>query len=107
MTPEQQSARTRRLVSAARALLSLQVGLYVGAKRIENVLICLGPEFRAKHQVFAAFTQAVPLDVPVGTTRLLWNLDVMLKTDAKLASVEVRFRTELLAECIEIIRRYG
>ena len=60
MTPEQQDARTRRLVSAARALLALQVGLYVGAKRIENSLIWLGPDFQAKHRIFSEFTSAVP-----------------------------------------------
>jgi hypothetical protein len=107
MTPEQQDARTRRLVSAARALLSLQVGLYVGARRIENSLIWLGPDFRMKHRVFAEFTDAVPRDIPVGTARLLWNLQTMLATDARLASVEARFRAQLLAECVEIIRTYG
>jgi hypothetical protein len=107
MTPEQQKARTRRLVSAARALLALQVGFYVGAKRIENVLTWLGPEFRTKHRIFSEFTSAVPLDVPVGTARLLWNPEAMLRTDRRLATVETQFRTKLLAECVEIIRQYG
>ena len=107
MTPEQQDARTRRLVSAARALLSLQVGLYVGARRIENSLIWLGPDFRTKHRVFAEFTNAVPRDIPVGTARLLWDREAMLATNTRLASVEARFRAQLLAECVEIVRRYG
>lgn len=107
MTPEQKDARTRRLVSAARALLSLQVGLYVGARRIENSLVWLGPDFQAKHRVFAEFTDAVPRDIPVGTARLLWNPEAMLATDARLASVEARFRAQLLAECVEIVRHYG
>jgi len=107
MTPEQQEARTRRLVSAARALLSLQVGLYVGAKRIQNSLFWLGADFPSRHPIFSEFTAAVPLDIPVGSARLLWNPAAMLATDARLASVEARFRTELLAECVEIIRNYG
>ena len=107
MTPEQQDARISRLVSSARALLSLQVGFYVGARRIENALSWLGPDFKARHQVFATFTDAVPLDLPVGTARLFWNPETMLATDAQLASVEARFRAQLLAECLEIIRNYG
>lgn len=107
MTPEQQDARTRRLVSAARALLSLQVGLYVGARRIENALTWLGPDFRTKHRIFSEFTDAVPRDIPVGTARLLWNPEAVLKTDVRLASVETRYRAQLLAECIEIVREYG
>ena len=106
MTPEQQAARTRRFVSAARALLSLQVGLYVGARRIENSLSWLGPDFQAKHRVFAEFTDAVPRDIPVGTARLFWNLEAMLATDERLASAESRFRAQLLAECVEIVRHY-
>lgn len=107
MTPEQKDARTRRLVSAARALLSLQVGLYVGARQIENSLIWLGADFETKHRVFAEFTDAVPRDIPVGTARLLWNPEAMLATDVRLASVEGRFRAQLLAECVEIVRHYG
>lgn len=107
MTPEQKDARLRRLVSAARALLSLQVGLYVGARRIENSLIWLGPEFKTKHRIFSEFTDAVPRDIPVGTARLLWHPEAMLATDGKLASVEARFRTQLLAECVDIVRHYG
>jgi hypothetical protein len=87
--------------------LSLQAGIYVGAKRIENVLYWLGPDFQAKHQIFSEFTRAVPLHVPVGSGRLLWDPAVVLKTDLQLASVEARFRTQLLAECIDIIKRYG
>jgi len=107
MTPEQKDAQTRRLVSAARALLSLQVGLYVGARRIENLLIWLGPDVQTKHRLFAEFTAAVPRDIPVGSARLLWNPEAMLATDARLTSVEARFRAQLLAECVEIVRHYG
>jgi hypothetical protein len=107
MTPEQREARTGRLVSAARALLSLQVGLYVGARRIENALVWLGPDVKAKHRIFSEFTDAVPRDIPVGSARLLWDPVAMLKTDPSMAAVEARFRKKLLEECIEIIKNYG
>jgi hypothetical protein len=107
MTPEQKEARTKRLVSAARALLSLQTGLYVGARRIENALDLLGPDFQAKHRIFSTFTDAVPLDIPLGGARLLWEPMAVLKTDSRLATVEARFRAQLLAEAVEIIRQYG
>lgn len=107
MTPEQRKARLERLVSAARALLSLQVGVYVGARRIENALDLLGPEFQGRHRIFAEFTDAVPLDIPLGSGRLLWDPDVVLKTDARLAAIEARFRPRLLAEALQIIREYA
>lgn len=107
MTPEQIDARTRGLVSAARALLSLQVGLYVGARRIDNALSRLGPQWLAKHRIFSQFADAVPHDIPVGTARLFWAPEVVLATDRRLASVEARFRPHLLKECIQIVRDYG
>ena len=38
---------------------------------------------------------------------LLWDPQAMLATDERMENVETRFRTRLLAECIEIIRHYG
>lgn len=106
MTPEQRAARVRKLVSAAKALLTLQVGLFVGASRIENVLRTLGTEFDAKYKIFSEFTKAVPKDIPIGSARLWWDTEAMLKTDLKLASVEEHFRAKLLAECVVLIRQY-
>lgn len=107
MTPEQKLARTKKLVSAAKALLSLQTGIAVGAQRIMNCLYLLGPEFEDKHKVFGKFIQAIPSDIPIGSVRLLWNYDPMLKTDKGLAEVENKFRESLLSECVAIIRAYG
>lgn len=107
MTPEQKTARIKRLVSAAKALLTLQIGLFVGARRIENVLLSLESEFDKKHGIFAEFTNAVPRDIPIGSARLMWDSEAMLRTDLKLAPVEERFRSKLLAECAIIIRLYG
>lgn len=107
MTPEQEEARTRRLVSAARALLTLQVGLYVGARRIENALFWLGSDFQAKHRIFSEFTDAVPREIPLGSARLLWEPTAVLETDLRLAVVEARFRAQLLVEAVEIIQQYG
>ena len=106
MTPEQRTAKIKKLVSAAKALLTLQVGLFVGARRIENVLVSLEPEFDEKHRIFSEFTKAVPRDIPLGSARLMWDTEAMLHTDLKLAPVEERFRSKLLAECVIIIRLY-
>ena len=107
MTLEQKIARTKKLVSAARALLSLQVGLAVGAKRVADALYHLDPEMRGKHTVFSAFYDAIPADIPLGNVRLLWQSDAMIRTDAQLAEIESRYREKLLSECAVIIRTYG
>lgn len=53
MTPEQELARQRKLVSAAKALLSLQVGIAVGAMRVAGVLRWLGRPYEESHTVFS------------------------------------------------------
>ena len=58
MTPEQRESRIKKLVSSARAVLSLQVGLAVGANRISNNLYWLGPEFKDSHPIFQQFIGA-------------------------------------------------
>lgn len=107
MTPEQEIARKKRLVSAAKALLTAQVGLYIGAVRVVNVLRTMGEAHENRHGIFSRFLQAVPADIPLGNARLLWEPSAMLKSDQKLLVVESTFRPELLAECVDIIKQYS
>lgn len=107
MTPEQNACRRKKLASAARAMLSQQVGLAVGASRIVNCLTWLGAESGQLHPVFSQFLNAIPRDIPLGGARLLWNPEAMLETDQRLAPIENLYRERLFRECIEIIRAYG
>lgn len=86
--------------------MTLQVGFFVGARRIANVLITPGAEFQASHKVFSEFTDAVPRYIPVGSARLMWEPEAILRSDLKLAPVEERFRAKLLAEYAAVIRLY-
>ena len=106
MTPEQENARRKRLVTAARAVLSLQVGLGVGCSRINRELFWLGAEHRDRFPIFDEFLKAA-LGYPIGTERLQWAPESLLKADRKLAAVESDFRTRILKSCIEIIKDYG
>ena len=107
MTPEQKIARQKRLVSAAKAMLTSQVGFYIGAVRVRNVLRTMGEELENQHGIFSKFLQTVPVDIPLGNARLLWEPSAMLKSDQKLLLVESKFRSEILAECVNIIMQYG
>lgn len=107
MTPEQRESRIKKLVSSARALLSLQVGLAVGANRIINELTWLGPEFKDSYPVFRQFIGSIPASVPLGSARLEWNPEPLLKTDQVLANAERQYREAVLRACIEIINKYG
>lgn len=107
MTPDQETARRRRLVSAAKALLSLQVGLAVGGLRMIGILHSLGKPYEQAHAVFFEFINSIPMDIPLGGARLLWNPGPMLESDARLAEVEAAYRRLLLEEWVRIIEMYG
>ena len=107
MTPEQRVANTKRLVSASRALLSLQVGMFIGARRIEKILGWLGPEVQSEFPVFTEFLNAVPASLPAGVERLHWSSKALLELDPRLAAIEMKFRARLLEGCAEIIATYA
>lgn len=106
MTPEQEIARKKQLVSAAKALLSLQVGISVGCVRIGKILHWLTLQDDEQHQVFNQFNGAT-IGLPIGNERLLWAHPALLEHDAKLAEIEAEFRPKLLGACIAIIDKYG
>jgi Protein of unknown function (DUF2489) len=106
MTPEQEVARKKQLVSAAKALLSLQVGISVGCLRVSKVLYWLGFQDQLPYQVFKQFNQAT-VGLPVGNERLLWSHSALLEQDEKLSKIENEFRPKLLQACVAIIERYG
>jgi hypothetical protein len=106
MTPEQEIARKKQLVSAAKALLSLQVGVSIGCVRINKILHWLALQDDTQYQVFKQFFKATA-GLPIGNERLLWAHSALLEHDAKLAKLEAEFRPKLLSACIAIIGNYG
>lgn len=106
MTPEQEEARRQRLVSAAKALLSLQVGMGVGCIRVNKALLWLSLQDDLRYQVFWRFIAATR-GLPLGNERLLWAHEALLDCDAKLATIEADFRPKVLRACINIIDAYG
>lgn len=107
VTHEQKIARIKRLVSAARAVVSGQVGFTVGAFTISNKLFWLGRDWEEKYNVFKEYRSALPLELPVGTERLKWNLDRILEFDPVLAKIEYQYRSRILEACVEIIKQHG
>lgn len=106
MTPEQEIARKKQLVSAAKALLSLQVGISVGCVRVSKILHWLGLQGDERYRVFNQFYSAT-VGLPVGNERLLWAYPALLECDAQLTKIEAEFRPKLLSACIAIIDKYG
>ena len=107
MTPEQLVAGRQKAVSAARALLSLELGFYVGAKRVFNALEHLDGDLPPQYPVFGKFLASVPAALPVSHARLVCTTSYLFESDATLAALEARFRAPLLQACILVIEAFG
>jgi hypothetical protein len=85
----------------------MEFGLSFGANRVRAALFNLGETYEQQYPVFDAFIHDIPADIPFGRTRLLWNPVAMLATDDKLASIEAKYRREVLDECVRLIAQYS
>ena len=106
MTPEQEIAPKKRLVSAAKALLSLQVGIAVGCLRVRKILFWLRLQDDERYQVFTQFIEATGA-IPIANERLLWAYAALLEQDEKLARIEAMYRPNILKACIAIITKFA
>lgn len=105
MTPEQEIAQKKRLVSAAKALLSLQVGIAVGCLRVCKILSWLRLRDDERYKVFSQFIEATGA-IPIANERLLWAYEALMEQDEKLATIEAMYRPSILKACIAIITSY-
>jgi hypothetical protein len=105
MTPEQEIAAHKRLVAAARAILSQEAGFPLGAQRMTRVLRDLGPFYERRYSVFKEFHDAIPGIVPLGQSRLRWDIAELIRQEAALHEVEGRYRARLIQACAEIIEQ--
>ena len=107
MTPEQEKARTKKLVSSAKTIISGQVGITVGSNKLLGKLQWLGKDWEDKFPIFREYYDSQPVNIPVGTERLYWNPDKVLETDLQLSQLESKFRPKILEACVIIIKDYG
>jgi hypothetical protein len=106
MTPEQEVARKRRVISAARRLLSLETGLVTGSSRLRYALRYLGDQHEARFPTFGRFLDAIPNPTPLGELRLACADEYLLRTDADLAVVESEFRGSIMRECLAVLNEF-
>ena len=96
----------KKLVSAARAIVTYQVGLPVGCIRVQRALFWLRPHKELSYPVFDKYLEALRT-LPISSERLEWNREALREADKKLEAVSRRFREAIFEACYEIIDSYG
>jgi hypothetical protein len=96
---------SRKIVAAARAVLSGELGIIAGARQ----LCGLGHEIGADRDAY--FTFFVGLDsetdhLPIGDVRQHWNVEALREKDAEIVRVETFYRERAVEICRRLIQKY-
>jgi hypothetical protein len=98
----------RKLVSNARAIISDEVGLSMGVRKMCNILKWLkpyGPIHVADIGIFEKYDERTRF-IPSGTARLCCSKEAFERYDAALDEVNRRLRKKILYVCFEIIDKF-
>lgn len=104
--PPKSVSYLKKLVSAARAIVTYQAGLPVGCIRVSRALTWLRPHQELSYPVFDKYLQALRA-LPISSERLEWNREALREADKKLEVVSRRFRDDIFEACYEIIDSYA
>jgi len=106
--PDKRTSYLRKLVSAARSLVTYQVGLPVGCIRINGILTGLKVYgiTDIQYPVFGEYLQ-ITRDLPISSDRLFWDRDVLRKKDMILEGINQKFRDPIFETCYTIIDMYA
>lgn len=96
----------KKLVSAARALVTYQVGLPHAIARISKILVWLGWTEREEYQLFRAYLSETD-DLPIGTERLLCDREALRRFDKRLERINASYRDEVFETCFGIIDEFS
>lgn len=106
VNPEPRTSFRRQLVSAARAVVTYQVGLPVGCVRLGGALARLRGVEPVELPAVASYLDAAR-GLPLGTERLAWDRDALRPLDARLEAINREFRDAVFDECYAVIDRFG
>jgi hypothetical protein len=98
-------ANLRKLVANARAILTYQVGIPFGCKRMRVILFALKSS-GLSYPVFDDYREATR-DVPTGSERLHWNRKVLEQKDIELEAIDKHFRKLIFDACYDIIEAFS
>jgi hypothetical protein len=101
--PSKRDAAARKVVAAARSIVTYQIGLPAGCQRITRTLAQIAPYETGLPMVFQEYMNEVR-GMPIGSERLLWNRRVLQETDVALEATNQRFRGQIFDACWTIYR---
>lgn len=106
VNPSRRDSVARKVVSAARSIVTYQIGLPEGCRQMSRNLIWLAPYETDLPTVFDEYLKEVR-GLPLGSERLLWDRKVLQEKDVSLEATNQRYRNEIFDTCWAVIGRFG
>ncbi len=103
--PSRRDSLARKVVAAARSIVTYQIGLPQGCVRVNRALQRLVPYETGLPTVFEDYLKEVQL-LPIGFERLNWNRKVLQEKDIALEAANQRFRNRIFDACWTLIERF-
>lgn len=104
--PSRRDAAAKKVVSAARAIVTYQIGLPVGCQRVSRALTWLKPHETNLPTIFDDYL-AESVGLPIGSERLEWNRKILHQKDIALENINQRFRDRIFDTCWTLISRFA
>lgn len=103
---DRRTALLKQLVSSARATVTYQVGLPLGATRLRRTALWLRRFEPIELPAVERYLDAVR-GLPIGTERLHWQRSALREKDVELEAINREFRDPVFETCYDIIARYS
>jgi hypothetical protein len=105
-SPSKRDSAVRRAVATARSIVTYQVGLPEGCRRMSRALVWLAAYETGLPTVFRDYLKEVRL-LPIGSERLIWNRKILEEKDIALEAANQRFRNQIFDSCWTLIERFA
>jgi hypothetical protein len=99
----------KKLVSNARAIISNQIALPLGASKMTGIISWVDqiePINQIDLAVFSEYRTKTK-DLPLGTERLSYNLTYLKQQDEQLDELTKHYKDKIIEKCFEIIAVFG
>ena len=102
---EKQQNFRRKLVANARAIISNQIGLPLGCRKMDVRIVWLREFEEVNYSVFEAYNRESS-SVPIGSERLNCSREAIRKYDEVLDELNSRYKEAVIDACFEIISKF-
>jgi hypothetical protein len=106
VNPSKRDSAARKVVAAARSIITYQIGLPESCRLMYRNFSWLVPYEKDLPTIFHEYLGQVT-GLPLGSERLLWDREALQEKDVALEATNQRFRNQIFDACWGLIDRFA